>query len=84
MHSNQETENMKTQKFEDCFKRLEKIVSILEEGSVPLEESIKLYEEGVELAKICMTKLNEAELRIKKLSKELDGKLIFEDYDLDE
>ncbi|RCK77381.1 MAG: Exodeoxyribonuclease VII small subunit [Ignavibacteriae bacterium] len=76
--------DLKSLKFEDCFKRLEKIVSILEEGSVSLEESIKLYEEGIGLAKICMEKLSDAELKIKKLSKEINGKIIFEDFDLDE
>lgn len=63
------------QSFEQSLKRLEKIVNTLETGSVPLEDSIKLYEEGVELSKKCLAKLENAEIKIKKLSKDLNGKL---------
>lgn len=64
-----------TGNFENCIKRLEKIVDILEKGEVPLEESIKLYEEGIELSKVCLERLSEAELKIKKISKDVNGKL---------
>lgn len=74
----------KYQKFEACIKRLEDIVGLLEEGTVSLEESIKLYEEGIELARVCMARLNEAELKMKKLNKSLDGKINIEDFRLDE
>lgn len=77
-------ENVKQQNFETCLKRMEEIVSILEEGAVSLEESIKLYEEGIELARICMTRLNEAELKIKKLNKSINGHINFEEFSLDE
>ena len=55
------------------MKRLEEIVAELEEGSLSLEESIKVYEEGVELTKFCASKLNETEKRIKKLVKDGDS-----------
>ncbi len=61
--------------FESCIKRLDKIVDLLEKGEVPLEESIKLYEEGIDLSKVCLERLSEAELKIKKISKDVNGKL---------
>lgn len=70
--------------FEQCIKRLEKIVDTLETGSVPLEDSIKMYEEGVELSKKCMAKLETAEIKIKKLSKDINGKLTLLKEDLED
>lgn len=70
------------QSFEQCLKRLEKIVDTLETGSVPLEDSIKMYEEGVDLSKKCLTKLETAEIKIKKLSKDINGKLSLLEEDL--
>ena len=55
--------------FEQAIKRLEEIVAELEEGNLPLEESLKIYEEGVELTKFCSTKLNETEDKINTLMK---------------
>ena len=55
--------------FEQAIKRLEEIVAELEEGNLPLEESLKIYEEGVELTKFCSSKLNETEDKIKTLVK---------------
>lgn len=54
--------------FEDALKRLEDIVNQLEDESISLEKSIDLYEEGIKLSKICTDTLEEAELRIKKVS----------------
>ena len=65
--------------FEDSLRRLEKIVNTLEQGEVPLEESIKMYEEGIALSKSCIEKLTQAELRLKKLSKDVDGSFQFTD-----
>jgi exodeoxyribonuclease VII small subunit len=59
--------------FEHSIKRLEKIVETLEEGSVPLEEALKMYEEGVMLSKLCLEKLKHAELKLKTLSKDVNG-----------
>jgi len=53
--------------FEKAMERLQEIVARLEDGNVPLEESIKLYEEGMKLGKLCRKMLNEAELKIKRL-----------------
>ena len=56
--------------FEDAAGRLEEIVRRLEEGEVPLEESIKLYEEGMKLGARCRRILEQAEQRIQMLSAE--------------
>ena len=53
--------------FEELYRRLEETVERLERGGLPLEESIALYEEGMELAKSCQETLDKAELRITKL-----------------
>ena len=60
-------------KFEDALKGLEEIVSKLEGGDLDLEESIKLFEHGVTLAKTCQKKLDTAEKKIEKLMKGKDG-----------
>lgn len=56
--------------FEEALKRLEEIVDELEDDSISLKRSIKLYEEGIELSKLCTSTLEEAELRIKKVAKQ--------------
>ena len=59
--------------FEDALTRLEEIVSELEDESISLEDSIKLYEEGIELSKICTETLEQAELRIQKVHEQHNG-----------
>lgn len=54
--------------FEEALKKLETIVTHLQDGSVSLEESVKLYEEGIALSKYCSSILEEAELRIEKVN----------------
>ncbi len=61
------------QTFEQSLKRLEDIVEQLEQGDVPLDDALKMYEEGIELSKACVEKLTQAELRLKKLSKDMQG-----------
>lgn len=53
--------------FEELYHKLEEAVDKLERGGLPLEQSIALYEEGMELAKRCQTILDRAELRITTL-----------------
>jgi exodeoxyribonuclease VII small subunit len=55
--------------FEESFKRLEVILEQLESEDCALEDTIKLYEEGLNLTKVCYDKLNNAELRIKEINK---------------
>lgn len=59
--------------FEDALTRLEEIVSELENETISLEDSIKLYEEGIQLSKLCTETLEEAELRIKKVHDQHNG-----------
>jgi exodeoxyribonuclease VII small subunit len=60
---------------EKDLQRLEKIVDALEQGDIPLEQALKMYEEGITLSKACIEKLQQAEVKIKTLSKDINGKL---------
>jgi exodeoxyribonuclease VII small subunit len=62
-------------KFEDSLARLEQIVVQLESGNLPLEESLKSFEEGIALARRCAKYLEEAEKRIEILAKDEQGSL---------
>jgi exodeoxyribonuclease VII small subunit len=64
---------MPKEKFEDALNKLEKIVSKLEEGDIPLEESLKLFEEGIRLSRFCNQKLDEAEKKVEILLKGKNG-----------
>ncbi len=66
-------------KFEKALQRLEEIVDDLESGRLCLDESLKIYEEGVGLIKVCNKKLNEAQKKIEVLVKE-EGKLTAKAY----
>jgi exodeoxyribonuclease VII small subunit len=59
--------------FEASLGALEKIVSQLEEGDLSLEESLKLFEEGVKLSRECQQRLAQAERRIEVLLRDADG-----------
>lgn len=59
--------------FEDALSRLEELVERLEEGDVPLEESLGAYKEGTELVKQCLARLAKAETVVKELSETADG-----------
>ena len=61
-------------KFEDCLQQLEKIVEQLERGELPLEQSLKLFEEGVRLSNSCRQELEAAEGKVEILMKQ-GGKL---------
>lgn len=58
---------MKKEKFEEAFSKLEDIVRKLESGNMSLEESLKAFEEGVRLSRICSERLDEAERRVELL-----------------
>ncbi|MBV9072407.1 MAG: exodeoxyribonuclease VII small subunit [Acidobacteria bacterium] len=61
-------------KFEDCLQQLEKIVEQLERGDLPLEQSLKLFEEGVRLSNACRQELEAAEGKVEILTRQ-GGKL---------
>jgi len=67
--------------FEEAVKRLEEIVSRLEDGSVSLEESMGAFEEGKNLVKMCLEKLDAAEKKISKLQKNEQGELKLTDFE---
>ena len=67
--------------FEAALKRLEEIVDALEEGDTPLDKAMELYEEGLELSRFCGEKLKATELRLKKLSKTINGQFELTDFD---
>lgn len=67
--------------FEKNLKRLEEIVHKLENGELALEESLKLFEEGVKISRDCNTKLSDAEKRVKLLlSVNADGTEVTKDF----
>jgi len=59
--------------FEESLKKLETIVDQLEKGDLPLEDSLKLFEEGVGLSAVCKKEWDEAEGNVQMLIKQLDG-----------
>jgi exodeoxyribonuclease VII small subunit len=61
----------KKNNFENDLKRLEQISNLLESNEIGLDDAIALFEEGIKLSKICINKLNDAELKITELKKEL-------------
>ncbi len=61
-------------KFEECLQRLEKIVQQLEKGDAPLETSLTLFEEGMQLSATCRKELEQAEGKVELLLKQ-NGKL---------
>lgn len=67
--------------FEDNLKKLEQIVSKLEEGNLSLDESLKLYEEGIKAYKSCHELLKGAETKLTKLVVTLLGELKEEPFD---
>ena len=64
---------MATQTFETALKKLEKIVEELETGDLPLEKSLKKFEEGIELSRFCSKKLEETEAKVTQLVKDANG-----------
>ena len=64
---------MNKKSFEGSMKRLEEIVEQLDSGKLSLDESLKIFEEGIELSDFCSQKLKQAEKQIKKLIKKDDG-----------
>lgn len=59
--------------YEQAMARLEEIVTKLDDGSLPLDESIKLFEESTKLASFCNTSLEKAKLKIIELSEKQEG-----------
>jgi len=65
--------------FEKSFERLEQIVNKINQGSVPLDETLTLYEEADTLIKSCQGKLSQAEEKIETLVKNRENKLLLDE-----
>ena len=70
--------------FEAALAELESIVQRLEQGELPLEESLRQFERGVALTRSCQKALRQAEQKIRVLSKGADGELVEQDFDAPE
>ena len=66
--------------FEEAIKKLEKIALSLENEKIELDESLKLYEEGVKLVRYCNKLIESAERKIKVLSVSEDGEMVEKDF----
>jgi len=67
--------------FEESLEKLEEIVNEMESGNVPLDKALNMYEEGINISQSCLKELDKAELKLKKLTKKLDGSFEIEDVD---
>lgn len=71
-------------KFEQAMARLEAIVGELEKGDLPLDESLKIFEEGIRLSKNCLKVLEEAERKVEVLVQDTNGKKQLRAFSLDD
>ncbi len=77
------TKKQQTVDFEKSLDKLNKLVEKMEQGNLPLEESLKNFETGVGLIRECQEALNNAEQKVKILT-EKNGKETLETFDTDE
>ena len=73
--------NIEEMKLEEAIRRLDEVVKTLDSDRLDLDESLKLYEEGVRLVRACHEKLSDAERRISALRISEDGEMIEEAFD---
>lgn len=71
-------------KFEKALARIEQIVDQMESGEIELDKALALYQEGMELMAKCQTTLEETQNKIKKITRDIQGRLKVEDHDLEE
>jgi len=72
---------MAEKKFEVALARLEEIVQELEKGDIPLEQSLKLFEEGIKLSRLCSKRLEDAERRVDVLLKDKSGNMVAQPFE---
>lgn len=72
--------NPKNKTFEESMVRLEQIVRAMERGDVPLEESLKLFQEGTDLVRSCGKLLDDAQLQVNKIMTAADGSPVEEEF----
>jgi len=71
----------KKKSFESSLEELEKIVTLLEDGDQPLEESLSLFESGVRLTRECQQRLDDAERKIQVLIEDERGEAVVKDFE---
>jgi len=71
-------------KFEKALSRLETIVTELETGELSLDDSLKIFEEGVKLSKTCLKMLDDAERKVEILVQDKDGRKRIQAFSLEE
>jgi len=74
---------MPKQTFEQSMKKLEQIVQELESGDLPLEDSMKKFEEGIKLSSLCSEKLDETEKKITLLLQDQKGNVSEKPFESD-
>ena len=72
--------NKESKTFEENLQRLEQIVRAMERGEAPLEESLKLFQEGTELVRVCGKLLDDAQLQVNKVLTSADGTPVMEEF----
>lgn len=72
-----------SQTFEAAVERLEQIVKKMEQGEIPLDEALALFQEGTGLVRQCTRQLDEAELMVSTLTKGPDGQPVITEMDAD-
>ena len=70
--------------YEEAVERLEQVVRELEQGNLPLEQSLALFQEGIELTRLCTKLLDEAERKIETLAAGEDGRQRLAPLELEE
>jgi len=75
---------MEGMSFEDALRQLEDILTMLESGELELEQSLRLFQSGMELSVYCQQLLKEAEGRIQKLVQKPDGELVLLELTMEE
>ncbi len=73
MAGKKQKDNLGDLSFEESIKELTNIVGKIEQGQIPLQDSLQQYEKGMALIKHCRTILNKAEKRIEKITREEDS-----------
>lgn len=71
-------------KFEKALSRLDTIVTELEAGELSLDDSLKIFEEGIKLSKACLKMLDEAEQKVEILVQDKDGRKRIQAFSLEE
>lgn len=66
--------------FEECMQKLGEIAHKIEQGDLPLDETMSLYQQALEFVKMCNAKLVSAEQRVKQIVEREDGTIEFEDF----